>query len=64
MLDTFILKLIILALGAVFIAVIIALVLFFNVTQKLMKHNVNLAERSNHLLQQEINDETNVAIYR
>ena len=36
------LKLIILALAATFIAVIIALVLSFNVTQKLMKHNANL----------------------
>ena len=40
--DAFILKLIILALTATFIAVIIALVLSFNVTQKLMKHNANL----------------------
>ena len=40
--DALILKLIILALAATFIAVIIALVLSFNVTQKLMKHNTNL----------------------
>lgn len=40
--DALILKLIILALVATFIAVIIALVLSFNVTQKLMKHNANL----------------------
>ena len=40
--EAFILKLIILALAVTFIAVIIALVLSFNVTQKLMKHNANL----------------------
>lgn len=107
--ESLILKLIILALGALFIAVIIALVLSFNVTQRLMKHNANLidqvkesdkqqastqqalfekehelmiaeeqlikaqeeinimmrqanqADRKNQLLQQEINDVTNVA---
>ena len=107
--EALILKLIILALGAIFIAVIIALVLSFSVTQKLMKHNANLinkvqegdkqqastqqtlyekehellkteeqlkkaleeidnmmrqahqAERTNHMLQQEIDDVTNVA---
>ena len=107
--EALILKLIILALGAIFIAVIIALVLSFSVTQKLMKHNANLinkvqegdkqqastqqtlyekehellkteeqlkkaqeeissmmrqasqTERTNQLLQQEINDVTNVA---
>lgn len=107
--EALILKLIILVLGAIFIAVIIALVLSFSVTQKLMKHNANLinkvqegdkqqastqqtlyekehellkteeqlkkaleeidnmmrqahqAERTNHMLQQEINDVTNVA---
>ena len=40
--EALILKLIILALAVTFIAVIIALVLSFNVTQKLMKHNANL----------------------
>ena len=40
--EAFILKLIILALAVTFIAVIIALVLSINVTQKLMKHNANL----------------------
>jgi AraC-like DNA-binding protein len=40
--DALILKLIIVALTATFIAVIIALVLSFNVVQKLMKHNTNL----------------------
>lgn len=107
--EALILKLIILALGATFIAVIIALVLSFNVTQKLMRHNASLIgqvkesdqqqastrqtlyetehelhkveeqlkeaqeeinsmmrhanqpERSTHMLQQEINDVTNVA---
>lgn len=107
--EALILKLIILALGATFVAVIIALVLSFNVTQKLMKHNANLvdqvkesdkqqastqqslyktehellkteeqlkkaqeeihnmmlhanhADQSNHMLQQEINNVTNVA---
>ena len=43
--EALILKLIILALGATFIAVIIALVLSFNVTQKLMKHNANLIDQ-------------------
>lgn len=43
--EAFILKLIILALGATFVAVIIALVLSFNVTQKLMKHNANLIDQ-------------------
>ena len=107
--ESLILKLIIFALGAIFIAVIVALVLSFNVTQKLMKHNAELidqvkesdkqqasaqqtlyekehellkteeqlkkaqeeissmmrqasqTERTNQLLQQEINDVTNVA---
>lgn len=40
--EALILKLIILALAVTFVAVIIALVLSFNVTQKLMKHNANL----------------------
>ena len=40
--EALILKLIILALAVTFIAVIIALVLSFNVTQKLMKHNASL----------------------
>ena len=40
--EALILKLIILALAVTFIAVIIALVLSFNVAQKLMKHNANL----------------------
>ena len=43
--EALILKLIILALGAIFIAVIIALVLSFSVTQKLMKHNANLLNK-------------------
>lgn len=43
--EALILKLIILALGAIFIAVIIALVLSFSVTQKLMKHNANLINK-------------------
>ena len=43
--EALILKLIILALGATFVAVIIALVLSFNVTQKLMKHNANLIDQ-------------------
>ena len=40
--DALILKLIIVALAATFVAVILALVLSFNVVQKLMKHNTNL----------------------
>ena len=40
--DALILKLIIVALAATFIAVVLALVLSFNVVQKLMKHNTNL----------------------
>ena len=40
--DTLILKLIIVAITATFFAVILALVLSFNVIQKLMKHNTNL----------------------
>ena len=40
--EALILKLIILALAVTFVAVIIALVLSFNITQKLMKHNANL----------------------
>ena len=40
--DTLILKLIIVALAAIFVAVILALVLSFNVVHKLMKHNTNL----------------------
>lgn len=40
--DELILKLIIVALAATFVAVILALVLSFNVVQKLMKHNTNL----------------------
>ena len=107
--QSLILKLIIIALAATSVAVIIALVLSFSVTQKLMKHNANLinkvqegdkqqastqqtlyekehellkteeqlkkaqeeissmmrqasqTERTNQLLQQEINDVTNVA---
>lgn len=107
--DTLTLKLIIVAITATFFAVILALVLSFNVIQKLMKHNTNLmsqvresdeqqasareafyqtehelqkaeeqlkkaleeidnmmrqahqAERTNHMLQQEIDDVTNVA---
>ena len=43
--EALILKLIILALGAIFIAVIIALVLSFSVTKKLMKHNANLIDQ-------------------
>ena len=107
--DTLTLKLIIVDITATFFAVILALVLSFNVIQKLMKHNTNLmsqvresdeqqasareafyqtehelqkaeeqlkkaleeidnmmrqahqAERTNHMLQQEIDDVTNVA---
>ena len=107
--ESLILKLIIVALAATFVAVILALVLSFNVVQKLMKHNttlmskvrerdeeqatarqtiyetehelhrteeelkkaqdiindmkrqVNQGDRSGMLLQQEINDVTNVA---
>ena len=107
--DALILKLIIVALAATFVAVILALVLSFNVIHKLMKHNTNLlsevrerdeqqastkeaffqtehelhiaeeelrkaqdkindmmrqanqADRADTLLQQEINDVTNVA---
>ena len=107
--EPLILKLIIVALAATFVAVILALVLSFNVVQKLMKHNttlmskvrerdeeqatarqtiyetehelhrteeelkkaqdiindmkrqVNQGDRSGMLLQQEINDVTNVA---
>lgn len=40
--DALILKLIIVALAATFVAVILALVLSFNVIHKLMKHNTNL----------------------
>ena len=40
--DALILKLIIVALAATFIAVVLALALSFNVVQKLMKHNTNL----------------------
>ena len=40
--DTLTLKLIIVAITATFFAVILALVLSFNVIQKLMKHNTNL----------------------
>ena len=40
--DALILKLIIVALAATFVAVILALVLSFNVVHKLMKHNTNL----------------------
>jgi AraC-like DNA-binding protein len=40
--ESLILKLIIIALAATFVAVILALVLSFNVVQKLMKHNTNL----------------------
>ena len=40
--DALILKLIIVELAATFVAVILALVLSFNVVQKLMKHNTNL----------------------
>ena len=40
--DALILKLIIVALAATFVAVILALVLSFNVVQKLMKHNTHL----------------------
>ena len=43
--EALILKLIILALGAIFIAVIIALVLSFSVTKKLKKHNANLIDQ-------------------
>ncbi len=43
--EAIILKLIILALAATFIAVIIALVLSFSVTKKLMKHNANLIDQ-------------------
>ena len=43
--DALILKLIIVALVATFIAVIIALVLSFNVVQKLMKHNTTLLSK-------------------
>ena len=107
--DALILKLIIVALAATFVAVILALVMSFNVIHKLMKHNTNLlsevrereeqqtstkeaffqtehelhiaeeelrkaqdkindmmrqtnqADRADALLQQEINDVTNVA---
>ena len=107
--DALILKLIIVALAATFVAVILALVMSFNVIHKLMKHNTNLlsevrereeqqtstkeaffqtehelhiaeeelrkaqdkindmmrqtnqADRADTLLQQEINDVTNVA---
>ena len=63
--EALILKLIILALAVTFIAVIIALVLSFNVTQKLMKHNANLvgqvkesdeAEAQLKIAQDKIND--------
>ncbi len=43
--EALILKLIILAVEAIFIAVIVALVLSFNVTQKLMKHNAELIDQ-------------------
>lgn len=43
--ESLILKLIIIALAATSVAVIIALVLSFNVTQKLMKHNANLVDQ-------------------
>ena len=50
--DTLTLKLIIVAITATFFAVILALVLSFNVIQKLMKHNTNLMsqvrERDEH----------------
>ena len=43
--EPLILKLIIVALAATFVAVILALVLSFNVVQKLMKHNTTLMSK-------------------